>query len=73
MVGQLTPVGGSNLFIYLFLLFLKILVTWWLQGLKTLFYVVGADPSRERVNILEFETFSEIFGWLGGLRIPFSC
>ena len=42
---------------------------WWLQGLKTRFYVVGADPSREVANILEFETFSEIFifleWWLG--------
>ena len=48
---------------------------WWLEGLNTLFYVVGADPSREGANIFEIETFSEIFiffEWcLGGLRIPF--
>ena len=40
-------------------------------------YMAGADPSREGANILEFETFSEIFiffdWWLGGLRIPFPC
>ena len=61
VVGWLTPEGCSNLCIYLFLL--KMLL--------------GADPSREGANILEFETFSEIFiffeWWLGGLRIPFPC
>ena len=53
------------------------LFPWWLEGFQTLFYAVGADPSREGANILEFETFSEIFiffeWWLGGLRIPFPC
>ena len=53
------------------------LFPWCLEGVNTLFYVVGADPSREGANILEFETFSEIFiffeWWFGGLRIPFPC